>query len=97
MAKGPTIEVHNVISSGHVYKVDKAKYEAMKAAVLKIVPGKAPGMTPAELKNAALPHLPDDLFPAGDKAGWWLKCVQLDLEAKGVLRRVEKPVRVYRA
>ena len=31
------------------------------------------------------------------KAGWWIKCVQLDLEAKGVLKRSEKPVRLYKA
>ena len=46
---------------------------------------------------ALLPRLPQDLFPGGDKAGWWLKCVQLDLEAKGVIARAAgAPVRLHR-
>jgi hypothetical protein len=50
-----------------------------------------------DAKAALLPLLPDALFPAGDKAGWWLKAVQLDLEAKGVIRRApSKPVQLYR-
>ncbi len=97
MPKGPTVEVQNIISPGRTHKVDAGKYEAMKAAMLKVLPAAAPGLTPAQIKQAALPHLPETLFPGGDKAGWWIKCVQLDLEAKGVLKRVEKPVRLYKA
>jgi hypothetical protein len=40
------------------------------------------------------PRLPDDLFPGGKTSGWWLKCVQLDLEAKGIVARHKtKPLR----
>lgn len=97
MAKGPTVEVQNVVSPGHITRVDAAKYDAMKTAMLAVLPKAAPGMTPADIKIALVPKLPQDLFPEGAKAGWWLKCVQLDLEAKGVLKRSEKPVRLYRA
>ena len=39
-------------------------------------------------------QLPEALFPGGATAGWWVKCVQLDLEAKGtVLRDNGKPLR----
>lgn len=45
---------------------------------------KAPlGLKAAELKKGLVPLLPEDPFPGGAKAGWWLKSVQLDLEAKG--------------
>jgi hypothetical protein len=40
--------------------------------------------------------LPGDLFPGGEKAGWWVKAVQLDLEAKQVIARTPSPVRLYR-
>ena len=54
-------------------------------------------VTVAEAKAALLTHLSQDLFPGGAKAGWWLKAVQLDLEAKGVIARSDaKPVRLYR-
>ena len=97
MAKNPTIEVENVTSPGRSYRVDAAKYAAMREALVAVLPDKAPGMTVADAKAALLPKLDGDLFPGGEKAGWWLKCVQLDLEAKGVLKRSEKPVRLYRA
>ncbi|WP_428631190.1 DUF6958 family protein [Sphingopyxis sp.] len=91
------VEMHNVMSPDHVVRVDKAKYDAMKAALLAAVPPTQPGLTVAEIKARVLPLLPDDLFPGGAKAGWWLKGVQLDLEAKGVLaREASKPMRLHR-
>lgn len=91
------IAIQNVVSPGHVVRVDKAKYEAMKAALLAVLPEASPGPTVAEAKQHLLPLLPQDLFPGGAKAGWWLKAVQLDLEAKGdVLREATKPLRLHR-
>ena len=91
------IEVQNVGQPGKTYKVDAAKYAEMRAAVLAVTPPEPPGLTPAEIIQAAKPHLSETLFPGGETAGWWVKCVQLDLEAKGVLKRGPKaPVRVWR-
>lgn len=91
------IEVQNIASPGHVYRVDRRKYEAMRKALLAAVPKGAPGITVADAKQKLLPKLPQDLFPGGDKAGWWLKAAQLDLEAKGLLRREQaSPVRLFR-
>ncbi len=91
MAKALKLKIENVLQPGKTYTVDAAMFEAMKAALLKVVPSAPPGMTPAEIRKAALPLLPQDLFPGGDKAGWWIKAVQLDQEAKKVLARSEKP------
>ncbi|KQW70421.1 hypothetical protein ASE17_16130 [Phenylobacterium sp. Root77] len=91
------IEVENPNSPGRVTRVDGAKYAAMREAMLAVLPAEAPGCTVAEAKARLLPLLPGDLFPGGDKAGWWLKCVQLDLEAKQVISRAKgAPVRLYR-
>ena len=90
------ITIENVASPGHIYRVDRAKYEAMREALMAILPAEPPGLTVAAAKDALLPHLSDALFPGGDKAGWWLKAVHLDLEAKGVVGRTPKPVRLYR-
>jgi len=90
------IDVQNVNQPGHVGRVDAAKYNAMKAAMLKVMTRDAPGHSAAEIKAAAKAHLPEDLFPGGATSGWWLKCVQLDLEAKGVIARAAtKPLRFY--
>lgn len=83
--------VENVNVPGHVTNVDAAKYAAMKDAMLRVMSDTP--MTAKDIKEAAKAHLPDDLFPAGATAGWWLKTVQLDLEAKGVLtRHATKPL-----
>jgi hypothetical protein len=58
----------------------------------------AEGITVAEAKAALLPGLPKDLYPGGTKTGWWLKAVQLGLEAKGMIRRgPARPVRLFRS
>ncbi|MFM7146869.1 MAG: DUF6958 family protein [Actinomycetales bacterium] len=38
------------------------------------------------------------MWPGGAKVGWWQKTVQLDLEAKGMLKRdaASNPMRWYR-
>lgn len=91
------IEIESVTSPHHVQRVNRAKYTAMREALLKVLPEAAPGVTVAEAKAALLEHLSPELFPGGAKAGWWLKAVQLDLEAKGVIARGSaKPVRLYR-
>jgi len=90
------IEVENVNVPGHVNRVDKAKYDAMHAALIAVLPRQAPGLSGKEAKEAAIPHLPEELFPGGATAGWWLKTVQLDLEAKGrITRRNTKPLRFH--
>lgn len=92
------ITVQNVNVPGYTSTVDAGMYEAMRKALLKVLPKKAPGLTQAEMMAAVVPHLPQDLFPGGAKAGWWVKCVQLDLEAKGaMLRESVKPLRWHKS
>lgn len=91
------IFVENVNLPGSTTRVSKAMYAAMFQAMWKVLPTQAPGLTQAEIFEAVIPHLPQDLYPAGAKAGWWAKTVQLDLEAKGRLaREAVKPLRWHR-
>lgn len=91
------IEIESITSPGRTERVNRAKYFAMRDALIPVLPLKPPGMTVAEAKAALLPSLPDDLFPGGNKAGWWLKAVQLDLEAKRIIERgTTKPVRLFK-
>jgi hypothetical protein len=92
-----TMEIQNVGQPGKTYRVNAAKFAAMRAAVLEVLPAAAPGMAVADVIAAVGPRLPQDLFPGGDTAGWWVKAVQLDQEAKGVIARAKgSPVRLYR-
>ena len=91
------VTIENVNHPGRTSTVDAGRYHAMRDAILKVLPTHLPGMTEAEMREAALAHLPDQLFPGGAKAGWWSKTVQLDLEAKGLIgRERSKPLRWHR-
>lgn len=92
------VTVQHVNVPGYEHRVDAVKYAAMKTALLKVLPKKLPGLTQTQMRNAVLPHLPAAEFPDAAKTGWWSKCVQLDLEAKGVLKRdtSAKPLQWYR-
>ena len=81
------IQIENFTSPGRLYNVDAGKFNAMKAAYLQVVPKDAVGMTQADIHRLVKAHLPQDLFPGGEKSGWWAKAVQLDLEAKGIIER----------
>ena len=88
------IVVENVNVPGYTQTVDAATYQEMRRALLAILPAKPPGLTQAEVRKAVVRHLSPAIFPGGAKAGWWSKVVQLDLEAKGIVRREEtKPLR----
>jgi len=91
------IEIESITAPHHKTRVGRVKYMAMRDALLPVLPDAPPGITVAEAKQALLARLSPEQFPGGEKAGWWLKAVQLDLEAKGVIaRRPGKPVRLYR-
>ncbi len=93
----PCVIVENVNHPGSQRSVDAPKYEAMRRAILKVLPARPPGLTLENALAAALSFLPELLFPAGAHSGWWFKTVQLDLEAKGlIVREGTKPLRVHR-
>ena len=87
----------NVNVPGYTHRVDATMYEAMRKAMLKMLPRKAPGMTQAEMWKGLAAYAPKSLFPDSGKIGWWMKTVQLDLEARKVLVREQtKPLRWHR-
>ncbi len=97
MKRAATVQILNVNHPGKATSGDAAKYEAMKQALLELLPQGRSGLTVAQVQAGVLPLLPDDLFPGGATAGWWVKAVQLDLEARGVIAREKMtPLRLYK-
>jgi hypothetical protein len=95
MADPATIEILNRDGTSH--RVNGEKFEAMRAALMAVLPDGPPGLTVAEAKAALLPRLAPDRFPEPGKAGWWIKAVQLDHEARGLIRRGPgSPVRLFK-
>jgi hypothetical protein len=90
------IAIRSITSPAQTQRVDRAKFMAMRDALMTILPVGPPGLTVAQAREALLPHLDEGLFPGGAKAGWWLKAVQLDLEASGtIVRGPKSPVRLF--
>jgi len=96
--QGPErIAIESVVHPGQTKDVDAGMYCAMRGALLDALPAEAPGLTREEVLEAVPPLLPQSLYPGGEKAGWWSKAVQLDLEAKGVIaKEASKPLRWHR-
>ena len=90
------VAMKSILSPGRAINVDADKYGDMRQAVLASLPVGPPGITSAELKQRVLLRLSETLFPGGAKAGWWLKGIQLDLEARGLVSRsATSPLRFY--
>lgn len=82
------IEVLNFTSpNSKPVNVDAVKFKAAKAALVAASPLSPPGKKIADIHVKAKELLPQDLFPAGATSGWWFKCVQLDMEARGEMKR----------
>ena len=88
------MEVENVNHPRYVTRVDAVKYAAAKRALLAILSGQEKGLTQTEMMTAIKVQIDQTLFTNGAKSGWWMKTVQLDLEAKGqIIRIIGKPLR----
>jgi hypothetical protein len=95
--KSEKVEIENINIPGRTERVDRTKYLAMREALLAALPDKAPGLTVAQAQEALMPFLSETDFPERHKAGWWMKAVQLDLEAKRIIKRApQRPVQLYR-
>jgi hypothetical protein len=88
------IVVENVNVPGYTQTVDATMYGEMRRALMAILPSKPPGLTQTEIRQTVVGRLSKALYPGGAKAEWWSKLVQLDLEAKQIIRREDtKPLR----
>ncbi len=92
-----SVAIENVNHPGSSTLVDVSMYDAVREAILQVLPRRSPGMTLADMADQVRPLLPEALFPEGAKAGWYTKAVQLDLEAKGLIERERvTPLRLHR-
>lgn len=92
--KKETTEVFNINKPGTSSFVQKDKYEEVKRVLKAFMPTRSPGLTQDEMASLVIDHVSEDVFDDRTKAGWWMKTVQLDLEArKTMIRENAKPLR----
>jgi hypothetical protein len=90
------ITVQNINHPGKSERVNAEKYLAMREAMLAFLARQAGPVEYKAIRDGVRSQLPETLFPGGATSGWWIKTVQLDLEAKGLMARTaEKPLRFH--
>lgn len=95
MAK--SVQAKNVNNPGHTEPLNERKYSVIREAILDILPRGDEGMTHAEFTREVekrvkkqLKGEADELFPKKGSYGWYCKAVQLDLEARKLIKRLPK-------
>jgi hypothetical protein len=73
--------------------VTREKYESVRQAMLEILPKEGEGLTLEEIVAEIETRVPAELFPKG--VTWYTVTVKLDLEARGMVKRIPKtsPIR----
>jgi hypothetical protein len=79
-------------------RIDRWKYEAVRQAILKVVPRRGDGMPFSELSEKVKSALPAKQLAELGSVSWYTTTVKLDLEVRGNLYRVEgaRPQRLLR-
>jgi len=70
--------------------IEKAKYDAMRRALLKVIPRTKGGVRFGDLGDLVLDHLDAGAFPKGKSVLWYVTTVKQDLEARGLVEQVPK-------
>lgn len=98
-----TIQARNVNHPEHRENLKAEKYNWIRAAILAALPAFDSGMSMSfdALEDKVHAHLeekgaPKALFPKPGSVRWYTKTVQLDLEARGEIERVQDqaPIRL---
>ena len=85
--KDDMIEVFNINKPGHSSFVRRDKYEEVKRVLKALMPETSPGLTQDEMAMLVVENVSETVFEDKSKSGWWMKTVQLDLEARQVMVR----------
>jgi hypothetical protein len=80
-----TVLVANPNIPGRIVRVDARNYRSMRETLLAVLPAEGPGLTQPEMISRCTREADRHVFADPGKVGWWVKCVQLDLEAKALV------------
>ena len=97
--KEATILTKNVNKGVGGTRVNKAKYEAFRKAILAVVPKSKTGMPFKNMPKLVAKKIPQEMLPTKGSASWYTTVVKLDLEARGLIERIpgETPQRVRKS
>ncbi len=80
-------------------RIDRWKYEVLKRAILEVVPEDGEGILFKDLPSRVARAVREDDRARLGSIGWYTTTVKLDLEVKGVIKRVAgvRPQRLLRS
>ncbi len=68
--------------------IETDKYESMRRALLKVIPGRTASVPFKSLAKLVEPHLDPVAFPPQASRVWYVTAVKQDLEARGLIEQV---------
>ena len=71
-------------------RVDRDRYEAVRKALLAVIPKRKEGVEFRELTALVKARLPNGEVPRGGSIQWYVTTVKLDLEARGLVERIPR-------
>jgi len=83
-----TIKTRNINKGVDGTNIDKVKYEAVRKAILAVVPKTGEGIRFKDLPKEVAKRVPAAHFPKKGSASWYTTVVKLDLEARKLIERV---------
>ncbi len=69
-------------------RIHKWKYESVKRAILKAIPKESSGILFKDLAQEVAANLSAEEKNELGSIGWYTTCVKLDLEVKGIIKRI---------
>jgi hypothetical protein len=97
-AEPEMVELLNANTGRTGGRLPKRRYEAMRTALLKVIPITRTGIAYKDLNARVTPLLPAWWRKEGWSISWHIATVKLDLQARGLLENVPdaRPMRVRR-
>jgi hypothetical protein len=87
MPKPEMIETLNITGAGGT-RLPRDKYDAVRAALLRVIPRTARGIAFRDLPRLVDPAIPASMKPRPGSTSWLVTTVKLDLEARHLIERV---------
>ena len=88
VAKKKSVKTRSIIKGSGGGRVMPEKYDAVKEALLAVIPRAREGIAVRDLPRLVAPKLPRTMLPRKGSASWLVTTVKLDLEARGVIERI---------
>ncbi len=87
--KAQTVSIKNINKPQTKTRIDAAKYDLMRDALLAVIPRSTDGVAFGDLPDLVTAHFKRHRHAWSGSIKWYVTTVKLDLEAHGLIRRID--------